>query len=671
MPSLKELFKTHPLSTQNGKVGAEAYDIRNSKDIPISTSNSILNTTVFPLVQKTLRGSSTLTARTKETLIEEELVGLRAISKLSSPVLYGTEIIRISQRTTPILEIMKMGANGTPSDGSAFISNIINKGTQGINNFLQNKLGVQFPTKLIPTSVSETMISSRYASPLTPAQLADIQNDGAGNIVGKFIQQNVQGTPSQIGRATIGDIQRKIKSKIRNEFFREINLVDNPIVGKALETSNLRNDFSGYNSIDTYSSKLKKYNNNLGLDESTDLARILNDIQTGQENEFVNLRKTKDIDFADTNSVISDGRFPTFTEFSLDMLTQNIPGKRTKTKYSNTSNIVNNRIEARLDITNGSDRLNREVAWYSEDGTPPTNANDKTLDDYSMIPLRFYSISKKSGVSFRAVIDGLSETFSPSWESSKFIGNPYSFYTYNGIDRSISFNFKIFSLNMEEHKSMWQKVSFLTTMVYPQQFATPYITPPFIKFTLGDMYNNKEAFIESLSYTVDDNTPWELGYQHNDSRGNAITDTSLKNYKLPTIISVQITLKFIETQSTHWSKNIDGSSLVNTPNRMYDYGSPSNRGVITISEKRKNINPDGSAINIKVNPIPTIPSRSFDTLPNNDIIKNATKNLKPNIQKGETDVVLGSVSSRRQSLLSNDGLTNIRNATSNLSIIGR
>ena len=53
MPSLKDLFRTQQLPTQDNKVAASVYDIRNSKDIRITTANGILNATVFPLVQKT------------------------------------------------------------------------------------------------------------------------------------------------------------------------------------------------------------------------------------------------------------------------------------------------------------------------------------------------------------------------------------------------------------------------------------------------------------------------------------------------------------------------------------------------------------------------------------------------------------------------------------------
>ena len=52
---------------------------------------------------------------------------------------------------------------------------------------------------------------------------------------------------------------------------------------------------------------------------------------------------------------------------------------------------------------------------------------------------------------------------------------------------------------------------------------------------MGDMFKNKECFIDSLIYTIDDNNVWETGEYAPD-------------YKLPRIIDVGITLKFVESK---------------------------------------------------------------------------------------------------------------------------
>ena len=119
----------------------------------------------------------------------------------------------------------------------------------------------------------------------------------------------------------------------------------------------------------------------------------------------------------------------------------------------------------------------------------------------------------------------------------------------------------MFALNANELVNNWEKLKFLTYLCYPtgyQSESIGYVIPPFIKFTLGDMYNQKDGFIESLSYTIPDSGVWETG------QGNAVVDNEfvnkfntkeltvndLKGYKLPKFIDVSITIKFVEQRST-------------------------------------------------------------------------------------------------------------------------
>lgn len=156
---------------------------------------------------------------------------------------------------------------------------------------------------------------------------------------------------------------------------------------------------------------------------------------------------------------------------------------------------------------------------------------------------------------FRATITGLTETFSPSWDSGKFIGNAFNYYTYNGIERSVSFNFKVFSLSCEEHNNVWNKIEALSKKVYPKGYAGFGIKAPIIDFSLTDLYSSRKAFIDSLSYTIDDNSPWHIS----DEKGKMT---------LPMIVDVQITIKFIEYRGSEgdlYDFNNENCAVVQRP----------------------------------------------------------------------------------------------------------
>jgi hypothetical protein len=221
--------------------------------------------------------------------------------------------------------------------------------------------------------------------------------------------------------------------------------------------------------------------------------------------------------------------------------------------------------------------------------TVPYDGNGN--DDYEtadFASLRFYSVFLNTSVNFLATITNLTENWTPSWETSKFIGSPFNFYTYESVERSVSFQFKIFSTNDTEHQNAWERLNFLSRLTLPQGYGgqVNYVQPPIIQLTMGDMYRKRTAFIETLSYSVDDSYTWD-------------TDTPF--YTLPKIINVDITLKLLLSKSS-----TNGV-------RLYDYGSivpekPSKQ------QQKNGSNPDSTPIKTpplvtpKVNiPAPKIP----------------------------------------------------------------
>ena len=164
---------------------------------------------------------------------------------------------------------------------------------------------------------------------------------------------------------------------------------------------------------------------------------------------------------------------------------------------------------------------------------------------------------------FRAYIEGLSETVSPSWNSEAYVGRSEPVYTYTNSEREINFSLKLFAGTKDELNAIYRKMNRLTSMCYPEykidyamgdtsndsdndanannepvsETDLPYssglwtrgtarsrMKPPFTKIRLGDLYGVETAitragkgkkaemhgFIKSLSYTFPDESPWEI-----------------------------------------------------------------------------------------------------------------------------------------------------------------
>jgi hypothetical protein len=206
-----------------------------------------------------------------------------------------------------------------------------------------------------------------------------------------------------------------------------------------------------------------------------------------------------------------------------------------------------------IDSNDKSDFVNENTQYKGSE----LKVGDSTLDDYDFVTLKFTSIAKGESVNFRATLSGITETTTPTWDSAKFIGSPFPYWTYSGIERSVSFNFKVYSTTPLQHIAAWQRLNFLTSLAYPQAYNKGIaVIAPFLRITIGNLYKNKECFISQLSYTVDDNGTWEVG----PTAGMGMADnetftingesTTLNNYKLPKVIDVSVTLNLVESKSS-------------------------------------------------------------------------------------------------------------------------
>jgi hypothetical protein len=136
MPTLEQLFNERALPSQGGKTAKEAYDIRNSKDIRISAADPFVNTVGMALARVSRK---TVGAKLSETLLEEELTGVRLIRTASMPFIYGSELPRLTLRSTPLLDTMREASNrgtGEAGDvgGGGLLGGLIKKGRDAVLN---------------------------------------------------------------------------------------------------------------------------------------------------------------------------------------------------------------------------------------------------------------------------------------------------------------------------------------------------------------------------------------------------------------------------------------------------------------------------------------------------------------------------------------------------------
>ena len=122
---------------------------------------------------------------------------------------------------------------------------------------------------------------------------------------------------------------------------------------------------------------------------------------------------------------------------------------------------------------------------------------------------------KSELLQFRSTISGVTETFSPSWNSIKYPGRADKAYMYSEFERTLSFNFKTYASSRSEMKVMWQKLSELSKMTMPTYEGGIY-SGHICYFRLGQIWGNGSkgvpTIITSLTYTIPDDLPWDLNH---------------------------------------------------------------------------------------------------------------------------------------------------------------
>ena len=633
MPSILELFKTKELPLQGGQTAEAAYAIRNSKDISINVADPLVNNTGILLAKGARK---LLGIKGSETLLEQEATGVRIIRSGAIPVIYGTELPRITLRTTSTLESMRASTVGELSDNGSLGGKILNAADS-----VKSALGLGTP--ITPSYTVGQLVGNSDINPKeTQDRMIDLQtikSSATGLPASKFLGELggllQGGNLKTVARGLIGAGLRAGKDKLREKLFgtgergarKELppSYEDGTPIGPKSLTTFVEGSTKWLSPSIRYGSDSqiepgREPNEGVIDKKGSTYSNLLNinpDADPGErydlsEKQVISLGYLPDDNETKLHPFFS-GKFafkqPNFTEGQInvnDVVDTDGNLQVNNDGLSNTQVFVgdgelenedesliiqdirensNDKIELSIDRQRFSAEPDRATKFshkitrreYNTDefidnkyffssvgdsinATGVYEGDNEQLDIQDFITLKFKSIPLNKSINFRSTITGLTETFSPSWDSSKFIGNPFSFYTYSSIERQVTFNFTTFSMNAQEHKVMWDKLNFLQSLVYPQgYYPTSAVKAPLIELTLGSMYKNKVSFIESLTFSVDDNTPWQISdRQDYVSRVDTATGVrsistnpeDMSNYKLPQLVNVSVGLQFLESRST-------------------------------------------------------------------------------------------------------------------------
>ena len=241
-----------------------------------------------------------------------------------------------------------------------------------------------------------------------------------------------------------------------------------------------------------------------------------------------------------------------------DVTKGNVKNSEYFTTFTATSNKFTNRIQY---IANTAEKRDANSGYIDLDSFNQNILqngiifNDDELDgrlNNSKLGASFIKI-KPYGTNhtllFPAVISGISEDIAPEWSNFKYIGSPFNVYRYQGVERSLKFEFKLYYIDDASKLSMISNLNSLKELTFPYsevshiKYANKDValafSPNLIELSINGLYEKIFGFIDSLSFSIDDNTSWST------TDPNMVgTGDSTQLY--PSVINVSFSMKIIE-----------------------------------------------------------------------------------------------------------------------------
>jgi hypothetical protein len=214
-----------------------------------------------------------------------------------------------------------------------------------------------------------------------------------------------------------------------------------------------------------------------------------------------------------------------------------------------------------LNTINGSDLIDTDGLQKLFD------LNTKTNVQY----IKFKIIGTKNYLVFPAAVGDITEDITTDIADFKYVGSPFKVYRYNGVERTLKFDFQVYWLDNGQQSIMERKLALLRQLTFPssnltsinigkegQNVYSPLVfSPNLIQLDIGDLYRNVQGIVSNLSIGVAQKTTWATSSP--DFQGTA--------FVYPNVVDVSFEMKIIENH------DVENETITYrfTKNEEYDY----------------------------------------------------------------------------------------------------
>ena len=120
--------------------------------------------------------------------------------------------------------------------------------------------------------------------------------------------------------------------------------------------------------------------------------------------------------------------------------------------------------------------------------------------------------TSKIAIPVRGTITGLSDTVTPTWNESTYVGRPQGVVTYGGFSREMSFDLTLAAVNPKQLRPMWRKINDLSKLVLPQgDGGGTRFAGRLCELTIGNYIIDQLCAVTGFTITPSEEMYWETG----------------------------------------------------------------------------------------------------------------------------------------------------------------
>ena len=134
----------------------------------------------------------------------------------------------------------------------------------------------------------------------------------------------------------------------------------------------------------------------------------------------------------------------------------------------------------------------------------------------------------KTYMHFRAFLDSMSDNYTPTWDTTQYLGRGEKFYRYNGFDRTVSLGWTVVAQSKQELIPMYKKLNYLASSLAPDYSDSGYMRGNLVTLTLGGWFYEQPGIITGMTLDVPQEATWEIGIPTSTGTDLAADDSPVK-----------------------------------------------------------------------------------------------------------------------------------------------